>query len=283
MQRKWQANLCLNFEPSMGKSVLTSVTHEGPLQVQQLFYPEKTEGILPCHCLLLHPPGGLVNGDELTIKIQAVKGSKVLVTTPSASKFYKSSGAVQKQTVKLKVQGSELVYVPQESLYFDEAKAIVELDAEIDKDSCLIVSDISCLGRYDLGENFDKGSFDNKTVIAIEGTEVLMERLRLDNAHFKRTSKLTLNSCPFYLSLSAVPRHQDQEKLKEICQDLQDSLKQFDMSDALCGVTAKDDILNLRALGRNLRTLKHIQTLALEKLYLPLLSRPFVAPRIWRT
>lgn len=283
MQRQWQAFLNLTFEPSGGKSVLTYERHEGPLRVQQLFYPEKTQGILPCHCLLLHPPGGLVNGDELAINIKACKGARVLITTPSASKFYRSTGPLQTQITKIKLQASELVHVPQESLYFDEARAVVRLEAQLDEESCLVTSDISCLGRHDLGEEFDKGSLDNATLIKIGDTPVLTERLRLDKKTFKRTSKLTLNSKPFYLSLSAVPKAKDRGILKEICTTLQDDLKQFDRSDALCAVSAKDEILNLRALGQSLATLKDIQTLALEELYPPFLGRPFLAPRIWRT
>ncbi len=253
------------------------------MRVQQLFYPEKTPGILPCHCLLLHPPGGLVNGDELAIDIKAKRGARVLITTPSASKFYKSTGPLQTQITRLELQGSELVYVPQESLYFDKARAVVRLEALLDDESCLMISEISCLGRHDLGEEFDHGSLDNTTVVKVADTPILTERLRLNETTFKRTSKITLNSKPFYLSLSAVPKAKDRDKLKEICLQLQDDLKEFERSDALCAAGAKDRILNLRALGQSLATLKDIQTLALSRLCPPFLGRPFAPPRIWRT
>ena len=41
--------------------------HRGPLVVQRPFFPEGPE---VCHVYLLHPPGGLVGGDELTVDVR---------------------------------------------------------------------------------------------------------------------------------------------------------------------------------------------------------------------
>ncbi|MCU7226321.1 urease accessory protein UreD, partial [Acinetobacter bohemicus] len=63
--------------------------HVGPLTVQRPFYPEDDT----CHLYLLHPPGGIVGGDELTIRAALDSGCHTLITMPGASKFYRSSGA----------------------------------------------------------------------------------------------------------------------------------------------------------------------------------------------
>jgi urease accessory protein len=62
-EKGWQATLDLRFQQAGGKTVLASAQHVGPLTVQRPFYPEEET----CHLYLLHPPGGIVGGDELTI------------------------------------------------------------------------------------------------------------------------------------------------------------------------------------------------------------------------
>ena len=76
---------------TLARSVLTRMSFHGPLRVQRPFYPE---GPLPgaplsaaalaepCHCCLLHPPGGLVSGDDLRITALVEPQAHVLLTTP---------------------------------------------------------------------------------------------------------------------------------------------------------------------------------------------------------
>ena len=56
----WRAKLYLKFVEENKKTVLKQRKHEGPLQVQKLFYPE-LDGT--CHVYILHPPGGVVGGE----------------------------------------------------------------------------------------------------------------------------------------------------------------------------------------------------------------------------
>ena len=67
----WSANLGLEFQYKHNRTVLARNRHEGPLRVQRAFYPES---LGQCHVYLLHPPGGIVAGDSLSI--QAKVGSQ---------------------------------------------------------------------------------------------------------------------------------------------------------------------------------------------------------------
>lgn len=58
----WRAELALTLAPRHGRTVMTECRHLGPLRIQRPFYPE---GAVP-HLYLLHPPGGVVGGDELS-------------------------------------------------------------------------------------------------------------------------------------------------------------------------------------------------------------------------
>ena len=88
IQQGWIAKLELNFSVSRSKTFLSKRKHIGPLTVQQPFYPE--EGL--CHLYLLHPPGGVVGGDQLSIVVKTDSDSGALITTPGATKIYRSNG-----------------------------------------------------------------------------------------------------------------------------------------------------------------------------------------------
>jgi urease accessory protein len=90
----WQARLELKFEASESRTRLAHRRHHGPLLVQRLFHPEPRaqQGSLtaePCHVYLLHPPGGVVSGDELQLSAEVGSHAHALLTTPAAGKFYR--------------------------------------------------------------------------------------------------------------------------------------------------------------------------------------------------
>jgi len=78
----WHAALELGFAAASGATRLARRKHRGPLVVQRPFLPE---GPGVAHVYVLHPPGGLVGGDELTLDVEVDAGAHALVTTPAAS------------------------------------------------------------------------------------------------------------------------------------------------------------------------------------------------------
>ena len=91
--RPYTGELTLEFDRVGSSTRLTSRSHSGPLNVQRPFYPEGED---VCHVYLLHPPGGLVAGDQLSFSAQLNTGAKTLITTPAANKFYRSDGKIAK-------------------------------------------------------------------------------------------------------------------------------------------------------------------------------------------
>src|SRR3954463_8923969 len=81
----WQAELRLRFAERDGKTFLVERSHRGPLVVQKSFHPEGDV----CHTCIVHPPGGVVGGDSLTLNVMAEPNARVLLTTPAATKFYR--------------------------------------------------------------------------------------------------------------------------------------------------------------------------------------------------
>ncbi len=78
--QEWQASLDLAFTVKNKKTILSKNLHFGPLMVQKPFYPELVK---VCHVYLLHPPGGVVHGDQLKININIDSSAHALITTPA--------------------------------------------------------------------------------------------------------------------------------------------------------------------------------------------------------
>jgi urease accessory protein len=63
----WQANLNIRYHQNSQNKILAQYTHNGPLRILQNLYPE---GDAICHNVLIHPPGGIVGGDTLSIDLR---------------------------------------------------------------------------------------------------------------------------------------------------------------------------------------------------------------------
>jgi urease accessory protein len=187
----WQARLQLGFEQNADKTLLVKREQFGPLTVQRPFYPEG--GI--CHVYLLHPPGGIVGGDDLSISIKAAAHSHALITTPAAGKFYRSSGAQAKQTVEITVgESAALEWLPQETIIYEGAQLKSSVKVDLAADARFIGWEILSLGRPACAENFDYGLADLSWQIYCGDRPLLLERLYLDAKAFSARWGLQGNS-----------------------------------------------------------------------------------------
>jgi urease accessory protein len=170
----WRAHLALAFERRATRTVLAERAHEGPLVVQKPLYPE---GETPCHAIVVHPPGGIAGGDELTLEVRAGEGAHALLTTPGAAKWYRTSGPAARQSVRLELAPRSVVeWLPQESIVFDGARAELRFSAELADGACLVAWDIVCLGRTGSGERFERGSVGLDLRVLRAGRPLLIER-----------------------------------------------------------------------------------------------------------
>lgn len=113
----WRGRIDLGFTPGSEKTLLAKRARTGPVSVQRPFHPEDEL----CHVYFLHPPGGVVGGDELEYNVEVDSGAKALITSPGTTKFYRSAGAMARVKIDLFVEGS-LEWLPQASILFRGAK-----------------------------------------------------------------------------------------------------------------------------------------------------------------
>ncbi|WP_350133385.1 urease accessory protein UreD [Nitrosomonas sp.] len=172
-----QARLSLKFAAIDDTTRLVERDHFGPLLVQKPLYPE---GRKVCHAVIIHPPGGIVGGDQLEIIADAEAFAKVQITTPGASKWYKANGHTSQQKIRIRVKkGASLEWVPQETIFYNHTDVSVDHQITLEDDAVYIGCEILCFGRTAFGETFSDGQIKQRTSIQRNGKIIWLEQIRL--------------------------------------------------------------------------------------------------------
>ena len=171
----WHASLQLDYTLE-GTRTVARHAHNGPLRILQSLYPE---GDAVCHNVLVHPPGGLVGGDTLDITATVGPGAHGLVTTPGATRFYRSTGerALQRTHLTL-AEGARLEWLPLEALCYNACNAENHLTLNLAPGAECMGWDVTALGLPHAGQPFETGRF----VQHIEAPGLWLERGVIDAA-----------------------------------------------------------------------------------------------------
>lgn len=172
----WHAELALDYRVEAERCV-ARYHHSGPLRILQNLYPEG-DGI--CHNVLVHPPGGLVGGDTLSLNISVGEGAHGLITTPGATRFYRSDGPVATQTTTLKLApGARLEWLPLEAICYDACHAVNRVRLELAPGAQCLGWDVTALGLPHAQLPFLKGSLEQH--LEIPGIWLERGTLRADD------------------------------------------------------------------------------------------------------
>jgi urease accessory protein len=240
----WHARLELNYRAQGDKTAL-HFAHDGPLRVLKSLYPEGP-GI--CHNVLVHPPGGLVGGDVLDIAVQVGEGAHALVTTPGATRFYRSNGPQARQRTRLALAaGARLEWLPLETIAYNACDAVNQVEIDLAEGAQLLAWDVTALGLPLAGQPFERGRFTQHLEwpgrFLEHGVIAAQDHLLLDGdlglAGRRCVASLILASG------SPIPRHQREALLEST-----HALLLAAPGDVVCGVTApQEHMLVLRGVS----------------------------------
>lgn len=154
MATAWKGRLDLRFQRD-GERTLVEHRHSGPLRLLKSLHPE---GPSVCHGVLVHPPGGIVGGDELAIEIAVEAAAHALLTTPGATRFYRSGGAAALQALSARVaEGARLEWLPLETICHAGAIAENRATFELAPGAEMMGWDLLALGLPASDAPFDRG------------------------------------------------------------------------------------------------------------------------------
>ena len=193
-QNGWIAELELRFSKSKSKTFLSTRKHIGPLTIQRPFYPE---GDL-CHLYLLHPPGGIVGGDQLSIEVNTDSNSSALLTTPGATKVYRTSDH-KHSTINqnfIVAEDSSFEWLPMETIVFPGANSQFSSKLLLSGNARVAAWEVYCLGRPAINESFDFGSLNFSLELWRDGIPILFDKLMIDKTELGNT--VGLRSFPVF-------------------------------------------------------------------------------------
>src|SRR5436305_1215849 len=155
----WHARLDLTYRRDAERCIVHD-RHRGPLRVLQTLHPE---GPGVCHNVLVHPPGGIVGGDVLELDMSLPGGTHALLTTPGATRFYRSAGELALQAATARVAGAaRLEWLPLETICHPGARAENRLRFELADGAEMIGWDVLALGLPARGDAFDQGRYTQR-------------------------------------------------------------------------------------------------------------------------
>ena len=271
----WKAHLNLGFKKNITKTVLAHRSQLGPLTVQRPFYPEGDV----CHLYLLHPPGGVVGGDELHINVSLEENANTLITTPGATKFYRSGShaqkgklAIQEQVLKV-ANGCSLEWFPQENIFFDNTHTNLLTRIELEAKAQFLGWEINCYGRPASKELFVNGKVTTRLELFRDGKALILDGLTVgDNTALQ--SSTSLDAYPCFGTFLATQVN------KDLLEKAREAVTSYELP---IGLTLMDDILVARCLGHYSEqvstTLKQIWSCIRPDV----LKRKACHPRIWST
>lgn len=198
----WLAKLSLFYERTSIGTVLKKSLHEGPLRVQKALFPEGND---ICHSIIIHPPAGIAGGDTLEIDVFVGAECHAVLSTPSASKWYKSFKNSATQSIQFELGASaKLDWLPQENLFFKGAYAKVLTKLNLQSSSSFIGWDAAMLGRHASGEEWSKGNVHMRNQIYRDGKLLWIEngQINAEDMHYKSLPQI--GSWPVFATLWAV-------------------------------------------------------------------------------
>ncbi|MCW7552922.1 urease accessory protein UreD [Endozoicomonas gorgoniicola] len=280
--QRWLARFSAEFSVKQRGTRLGKTEHFGPLRVQRPFFPEGPECL---HFYLLHPPGGLVGGDQLSIDLVLRDGAHVLMTTPSAGKIYNNiSGIPQGQHVSLTIDdGTILEYLPQENIVFDGADGQLITTIDISGDGLFLGWEITCLGRFESEQFFERGQLMQSLMLRRDGRPLFSDRLQFSASSPLQESRVGFNNYhvfgTFLINRNVMS---DTNELGEKIIAWQEGINSR-YQQLTVAVTQKPDAFIARILGNKAEQVRNCFEHLWQQLRTDVVGREACAPRIWRT
>jgi urease accessory protein len=156
---------------------------------------------------MLNPTGGVLGGDRLSVEVDVGDGAHACVTTPSATRIYRTERGPAEQTVRLTVgAGASLEWVPDHTIPFPGSALRQSVEADVGEGAALVVVDAWAAGRIVRGEAWQFARIDSAITVRDGRGLVLHDRFVLP-AGIAADGLGLAEASPYFASVVAVADH----------------------------------------------------------------------------
>lgn len=288
VKSQWLASLALQLSHCEYGTQLTKTKRCGPLTIQKAFYPEGKDC---AHLYLLHPPAGIVSGDELHISIDVQQNAHTLVTTPGANRFYRARTDLsigdpkQTQITQINLEASaKCEHFPLETLVYNQANGVNNVEVKLQDSSVYCGWDMTCLGLPSSNRQFTAGRFTQLNTLYRDDILVYHDKVIIEpESNIQHHAAGLADNTVFGTFLAYAPKSQVSDAQRtQLIEQLRAVIEQHHAS-SLVSITDIRQLLVMRYLGQQAHQCKSL-FIELWKLVRPLyMEKQGLQPRIWFT
>lgn len=233
-----RASLRLDFESDKdsNQTLLTSSQQEPPLRVVRAFAQEDGSTLVHLH----NVSGGVLGGDELTLRVNVRAGARVQITTTGATRLYRprENAAPASQLNEIHVEENGLLeYVPDSLIPYGGARFRQRTSIRMAAGASLFWWEIVAPGREARNEIFQYESLELKTNIWAMERAVLAERVLVEPSNREVTSVARLGSFRTWASFYICQVGLNAAAWIAVEQELRPVLQELSQHRALCSIS----------------------------------------------
>ena len=196
------------------KTFIKTLKAKPPLLIQKALYPNPS---LPktAHVYIMSSAGGILQGDNLEIKIVSRKNTDAYITTQAATKIYKSENQISTQHIDVTLEkNSYLEYLPKQIIPHKSAHFFQEVNFTLNPTSTLLYSETISAGRIAHGEKFDFESLVFRLIAHDTNKKILFsEALNIEPQNQKEKFQILFGNKNIYTTIYIISQKINLENL----------------------------------------------------------------------
>lgn len=167
----------VSFRTDAGTTRLERLFQEGCAKIR---LPRAIDGNVP-QAILINTAGGLTGGDRFVAEVDLAPGASACITTQACERIYRSTGDDAVVTNQLRLAaGSQLAWLPQETILFDGGRLTRRLEADLEGDAELVAVEAVLFGRMAMGETLRSGRLADRWRVRRDGRLLFADDLRFE-------------------------------------------------------------------------------------------------------
>jgi len=161
-----------------GRHTILANSHcTSPWHLLPPMYLDETGGACT---FLLNPSGGLVGGDRIFVRASIGSNARVLISSPSANRVYRSPSSVSTQTVHISVgRDATLEWLPELTIPYAGSRFRQRIQVTLAPRATVLLWDGMAAGRIARNERWAFSRYENEIRLVTASGASLVERFRV--------------------------------------------------------------------------------------------------------